>query len=69
MRGSALINWGLYVARGSKCNPQSAQGSPVLQSAAIRNPPFGKHNIAPGIRNLNCADRGLALKWVSGAPE
>eukprot|EP00969_Alexandrium_andersonii_P216075 9544551-Alexandrium_andersonii.AAC.1 len=31
--------WHLYIAGCPKCNPQSAQSPPVLQSAPIRNPP------------------------------
>eukprot|EP00969_Alexandrium_andersonii_P244007 10781236-Alexandrium_andersonii.AAC.1 len=33
-----------------RCNPQSAQGLPVLQSASLRSPPCGACNVASGIR-------------------
>eukprot|EP00969_Alexandrium_andersonii_P142004 6277931-Alexandrium_andersonii.AAC.1 len=47
-------------AGGATCNPQSARGPSVLQSASIRNPPFRKCALASGIRNLNCADPGTS---------
>eukprot|EP00969_Alexandrium_andersonii_P085697 3778340-Alexandrium_andersonii.AAC.1 len=40
--------WHLYIARGPKCNPQSARGPSVLQSAPIRNLPCAKCAIASG---------------------
>eukprot|EP00969_Alexandrium_andersonii_P299406 13237219-Alexandrium_andersonii.AAC.1 len=43
LRDSACTAWDLYIAMGPKCNPQSAQGPPVLQSASIRNPPYIKY--------------------------
>eukprot|EP00969_Alexandrium_andersonii_P172743 7637029-Alexandrium_andersonii.AAC.1 len=50
------------------CNPQFAQGSPVLQSASIRNPPSEKRNIASGGRTWNCAGPGTTSNWVPKLP-
>eukprot|EP00969_Alexandrium_andersonii_P306570 13552682-Alexandrium_andersonii.AAC.1 len=33
------IHWHLYIAGRPMCNPQSAQGPSMLQSASIRSPP------------------------------
>eukprot|EP00969_Alexandrium_andersonii_P082763 3649222-Alexandrium_andersonii.AAC.1 len=52
-----------------RCNPQSAQGPSVLQSASIRNPPCGQLNIASSARSLNCAGPGTASKLVPEALE
>eukprot|EP00969_Alexandrium_andersonii_P178854 7906917-Alexandrium_andersonii.AAC.1 len=55
-----INNWDLYNARGPKCNPQSAQGPSVLQSASLRNPPCATCNIASRVRTRNCAGPGTA---------
>eukprot|EP00969_Alexandrium_andersonii_P032247 1408173-Alexandrium_andersonii.AAC.1 len=61
--------WHIYIARGPKCNPQSAKGPPALQSASIRNPPCETFKIASGLRSLNCTGPGKASNSVPEAPE
>eukprot|EP00969_Alexandrium_andersonii_P277628 12271921-Alexandrium_andersonii.AAC.1 len=55
-------DWHLYIARGPKCNPQSAQCSSVLQSTSTRTPPSVKCKIAPSVRTWNCAGPGKGRK-------
>eukprot|EP00969_Alexandrium_andersonii_P019515 851353-Alexandrium_andersonii.AAC.1 len=52
--GKGLTIWDIYIARRPKCNLQSAQGPPVLQSASIRNPSHVTCKIASGVRTWNC---------------
>eukprot|EP00969_Alexandrium_andersonii_P357500 15448960-Alexandrium_andersonii.AAC.1 len=46
---SGRIDWDLHIAKCPKCNPQSAQGPPLLKSASIGNPPCGICNIAQAL--------------------
>eukprot|EP00969_Alexandrium_andersonii_P036197 1585281-Alexandrium_andersonii.AAC.1 len=50
----------LYIARGPKCDPQSAQRPSALQSVSIRAPPCITCEIASGVRTWNCAGPGAA---------
>eukprot|EP00969_Alexandrium_andersonii_P084058 3708261-Alexandrium_andersonii.AAC.1 len=59
----------LHRGGGPTCNPQSAQCSPVLPSASIRNAPSVHRTIAPGVRTWNCAGPGTASNWVPEAPD
>eukprot|EP00969_Alexandrium_andersonii_P259163 11459194-Alexandrium_andersonii.AAC.1 len=50
-----------------QCNPQTAQGLSVLQSASIRSPPCTECKIASGVRTCNCAGPGTASELAPGA--
>eukprot|EP00969_Alexandrium_andersonii_P349784 15431835-Alexandrium_andersonii.AAC.1 len=67
LQGQAV--WHLYIEGCPNCNPQSAEGPPVLQSASIHNPPRVKHKIAAGVRTWTCAVPGTASHLVPEARE
>eukprot|EP00969_Alexandrium_andersonii_P118182 5227498-Alexandrium_andersonii.AAC.1 len=58
-----------YSARGPQCNPQSAKGPSMLQSASIRTLPCRTCEHASGVRSVNCEGRGAASKSAAGAPK
>eukprot|EP00969_Alexandrium_andersonii_P280267 12390406-Alexandrium_andersonii.AAC.1 len=49
--------------------PAPSHGPSALQSASIRNPPFGACEIAAGVRTWNCAGPEITSKAVPEALE